>query len=206
LFVYLTILPLAYVGMSYNLYRRRRLPHALQVGLDRYTNFFGLILWRVFTIDITHFFVNIYTENPADGTRTPVSHWGYGGGLRYSHVGEAITVASLFTTLKYYPSNPALFHERLLRYARSIPHPQGSILVFELVNIEKTDHDFAFVPIREFEVDLVREAISDRILDERFSFAAPRSGSPIQESAAPGSYVPLNRRTPTQREHSVGKS
>ena len=36
-----------------------------------------------------------------------------------------ICLTSLFTTLKYYPSNDAIFRERLLRYARTLPRAAG---------------------------------------------------------------------------------
>ena len=59
---------------------------------------------------------------PATGARTrgraPLGRRPRGS---YLHVGEFICLASLFTTLKYYPSQGALFVDRLLRYARTVP-------------------------------------------------------------------------------------
>ena len=52
LWTYLALLPFAHAGLYYNFYARRRLAAPLQWILDRYTNLFGLIIWRVFSVDV----------------------------------------------------------------------------------------------------------------------------------------------------------
>jgi hypothetical protein len=59
LWVYLILLPLAEAGLYYNFYARRALPAPLQTALERYTNFFGIILWRVFSVDLVNFFIRL---------------------------------------------------------------------------------------------------------------------------------------------------
>ena len=59
LYAYAVLLPLAKVGQYYNFLTRRALPHPLQIALDRYTNFFGIIIWRVFSVDHTNFWARI---------------------------------------------------------------------------------------------------------------------------------------------------
>ena len=82
-----------------------------------------------------------------DHDRTLVSRYGWGGPVPlFRPVGESITIATLFTTLKYYPNNPALFQERALRYAHTIPCPADSVLVFEYVSIHKAADRFQLVP------------------------------------------------------------
>lgn len=195
LWVYLVLLPLAHAGLFYNFYARRRLPGFLQNALEAYTNFFGIIIWRVFSADHTNFFVRIYRRSRSaagDAARTLVSRSGLSGGsLRYNHVAESIVITTLFTTLKYYPSNNDLFVERVLRYARTVEGAAGSILDFEYVTIKKSSAGFEFVPVAEYAVDVGAGTIVERSLDENFSVRAALSVSPVHEGARPGSYVPL---------------
>jgi hypothetical protein len=192
LLAYLIILPLAHAGLFYNFYARRRLPHTLQRALEAYTNFFGIIIWRVFSVDVVNFFIRIYRRPRVyKAGRTLISQSGLRGGLRYNHVAESITLTSLFTTLKYYPSNSALFTERLLRYARTVACPADSVLEFEYVSICKTEEGFDYVAVAEYTVDLRDATVRENILSDAVSVRAAHAVSPVYEGARPGSYVPL---------------
>jgi hypothetical protein len=191
LWAYLILLPLAHAGMYYNFYARRRFPAPLQHALERYTNAFGIIIWRVFSVDIVNFFVRIASEHSGGGTRTdvaPLGRW-----PRFNHVGEMICLASLFTTLKYYPSQAALFRERLLRYARTLPHQDGSVLVFEYVSVKKEAARFDWVKVAEYRVDTASQTVEERLLDAGFSPHAAHAVSPVHEGVVPGSYAPAKR-------------
>ena len=190
LWLYLALLPLARAGLSYNFHAKRPLPGAWQAILEHYTNLFGMVLWRVFSADITNFFVRIYEQPRAGGDRRLLSSWGRA--RRYRQVAEAIAVTTLFTTRKYYPSNRALFVERLLRYARTVPHRGGQVLVFEYVTIVKRPTAFAYVPAAEFAVDVAAGTVQETTLVPGFDVQAPSAFSPIHEGARPGSYVPLS--------------
>ena len=187
LWTYLAFLPFARAALSWNLYGRKRLRPLLQRLLDAYTNLFGLIVWRVFSADITNFYIEI-DERMADGTRRRVSTWGEG--RRFSHVAESIAVTTLFTTLKYYPSNTALFNERLLRYARTIPRRPDSSLVFRYVAVVKRDGRFDTLPAAEYIVDFARMVVDERVIDASVSVSAPVGVSPVHEAARPGTYAP----------------
>lgn len=203
LWSYLILLPLAHAGLFYNFYGRRRIqPALLQRALEIYTNFFGIIIWRVFSVDIVNFFIRVHrrlrssscsssSSIDGKGERKLLSRYGLSNGLRYSHVGEAITVTSLFTTLKYYPSDNELFRERLLRYAATVPCPSDSVLDFEYVSICKAEDRFDFVTIAEYTVDPAAATIEERIINEIVSVRAAHALSPIQEGARPGTYAPL---------------
>ena len=190
LWIYLLVLPFVRAGLAYNFHVKKAFPPWIQRPFEAYTNLFGLIIWRVFSADITNFFVRISQRDP-DGKRRLISSWGQS--LRFRQVAESITVTSLFTTLKYYPSNPDLFADRLLRYARTIPHGAGSVLVFEYVSVVKRDDRFDFVTIAEYEVDVRRASVSEHVSDATVSVRMPAVASPIHEGARPGSYVPLRR-------------
>jgi hypothetical protein len=188
LWIYLALLPFAHAGLYYNFYARRRLVGPLQSLLDRYTNLFGMIIWRVFSVDVVNFFIRIWRESRTGGTREPVGR--LGSWPRFNHVGEMICITSLFTTLKYYPSNDALFQERVLRYARTLPRERGDQLVFEYVSVVKRERHFDWVPVAEYRVDLESGTVTERMLDTSFSTRAAHASSPVHEGATPGSYAP----------------
>jgi len=190
LWAYLALLPLAHGGLFYNFYARRALPRALQRGLEWYTNFFGIIIWRVFSVDLINFYVLIYRQPRSGGRRLLVSRYGWRGGLRYSHVGESITITSLFTTLKYYGSNEPLFAERLMRYARTVSCSVEEVLIFEYVCLKKTRTHFEHLPAAEFKVDLVAGTVSEKVLNQAASIRTAHAVSPVHEGAGPGSYAP----------------
>jgi hypothetical protein len=190
LVIYLALLPLAHLGLSLNLYASRRLPEPLQRALEAWTNFFGIIVWRVFSADLLNFFVRIRREPAGGGGGVLVSDYGWTRGLRYGHVCESITVTSLFTTLKYFPGDDRLFQERLLRYARSVPCAEGSVLIFEYVSIQRTPERYEYVPVCEFRVDPHAGGIEERILSDVITLRQPARHSPIHAGSRPGSYAP----------------
>jgi hypothetical protein len=192
LWIYVAVLPFVRAGMFYNQLRHKSLPAPLQMALDAYANAFGIILWRVFTADVVNFFVRIW-EQPATGARRLISEFHRTGPFRFSQVAECIALTSVFTTLKYYPTNRALFEERLLRYARTIPAGSGSLLVFEWVKIEPRSDHFDYLPAAEFAVDVARKSITETALDASISVREIPGVSPVHEGARPGSYAPLKQ-------------
>jgi hypothetical protein len=184
---YIVLLPFARAGLAYNMYVKKVLPGPLQRMLDAYTNLCGLIIWRVFSVDIVNFFVQIY-EQRSDGLHL-VSQWGQS--LRYRQVAESIAVTSVFTTLKYYPTKRDLFVQRLLRYSRTVPHEPAGVLVFRYFSVLKRPDRFDFHPVSEYVVDVARAAVSERVLDPSISVSAPGPTSRIHEAARPGTYAPL---------------
>lgn len=191
LWTYLALLPIAHGGLFHNFYARRRLPSPLQTILDRYANAFGLIIWRVFSVDVVNFFVLIHRQQVGHPeTRILLSRYGWRGGFRFSHVGESIAITSVFTTLKYYPSNSALFTGRLLRYARTLDCQSGSELVFEYVSILKENGAFGEQPVAEYVVDPLNGTVREHVLDATRSVRTAHAVSPVHEGVQPGTYVP----------------
>lgn len=191
LWAYLLLLPLAHAGLFYNFYAKRALPGPLQRALEAYSNFFGIIIWRVFSADHTNFFVDVYQRPRAGGARTLVSRRGLRGDLRFNHVAESIVLTTLFTTLKYYPTNDALFRERLLRYARTVTRTADSMIEFEYIRIVKQDAGFEFAPVAVYMADLDAATVVERKLVADFDVSAALPVSPVHEGARPGSYLPL---------------
>jgi len=183
---YMVLLPLAHAGLFFNFYAGRSLPAPLQRALERYTNFFGIIIWRVFSVDLVNFFIRLSRQHGGERIALrPLGSW-----PRFNHVGEMICLTSLFTTLKYYPSNDRVFHERVVRYARTLPREPGDHLVFEYVSVVRRDDRFDWVTVGEFEVDPEADAIVERWFDDSISPRAAHAVSPVHEGAVPGSYRP----------------
>jgi hypothetical protein len=190
LWLYVALLPLVHAGLYFNFYSRHRLPAPLQWLLERYTNVFGIIIWRVFTADLVNFVIRIHRQDRVTRSRTLLSHYGVTNGHRFGHVAESITICCVFTTLKYYATNTALFEQRLARYARTLPCDENHVLVFEYVNLAKTPHRFDFVPVAEFTVDPVARSVQRTALRPEFSVHAAHAHSPLHEGVTPGTYVP----------------
>ena len=191
LWIYLVALPLAHAGLYYNFYARRSLAAPLQRLLERYTNLFGIIIWRVFSVDLVNFFIQVVREPRDGGTRAIAGR--LGSWPRFNHVGEMICLTSLFTTLKYYPDNNAIFRERVLRYARTLPRPAGEVFIFEYIRVVKRETSFEWVPSGEYRVDVDAATVEEHLFDESFSARAAHSVSPVHEGAVPGSYAPVKR-------------
>jgi hypothetical protein len=187
---YAVLLPIAYGGLVYNFYFRRRLPGPLQFLLERYTNFFGIILWRVFSADIVNFMIEIRERPKSGGPAALVSDYRNAVFNRFAHVCEMIAITSVFTTLKYYPSNSELFKERLLRYARTVPCASGNVLIFEYQSIRKGARAFEFAPLAEFIVEPRAGEIVEKVIDASTSLRAVSEHSPVHEGVRPGSYAP----------------
>jgi hypothetical protein len=191
LWAYLALLPFAHAGLYYNFYGRRSLPGPVQRMFVRYTNMFGLIIWRVFSVDLVNFFIRVWREPRNGGARTLVAR--LGSWPRFNHVGEMICITSLFTTLKYYPSNNAIFRERLLRYARTLARGAGDVLVFEYVSVVRRERSFDWVPMASYRVDPDAGTVEEHLIDKSFSPRAAHVVSPVHEGAVPGSYAPAGR-------------
>jgi hypothetical protein len=142
-------------------------------------------------VDHTNFFILVYQRNRETGARKLISNYGWQGGFRFNHVAESITVTSLFTTLKYYASNQALFKERLFRYAKTLSCPDDCVLEFEYMSIKKGELSFEFIPVAVYELDLLQDDLKETILDDSVSVKAVHKTSPAHEGGRPGSYVPL---------------
>jgi len=191
MWMYLVMLPFIYGGLFYNFYLRKRLPGPIQRFVEWYANFVGIILWRVFSADLTHFFIMIYQVTRGTNERKLISRWGISSGLRFSHVGEALVVTSLFTFLKYQPNNLDMFHARLIRYAKTLPGVLDDTLIFEFNNIEKSEKEFAYRPVAEFEVR--NGLVIERAIDQHFSPRIFMPKSRAFEVTRAGSYLPARR-------------
>lgn len=143
-------------------------------------------------MDLLNFFIRIYRCRPGQKeSRELIPSYEWGGNVRFLQVAESITLACIFTTLKYYPSNSEIFNERLLRYARTFQCKEGEQLIFEYISIKKEADHFVFVPVAEYWVDPHALTVVERVLDPSISVRSPHAVSPVHEGARPGTYAPI---------------
>jgi hypothetical protein len=196
---YLVVLPFVKVMQYLNLFAKRELPQPFQSALTWFANRVPIIMWRVFTPDVTNFFVRIFRVDRATGERVALVHedttYSYRDrahcqrSLRFLHVTESIALTTVFTTLKYFRSQRALFEDRLRGYASTLGE-HGALLDFEYVAILKGERAFEFVAVTRFSVDLRTGAIVETRLVSDFAYDAPAKYSHIKETAGFGNYAP----------------
>jgi len=179
LLLYAAALPLAYAGMALNLYGKRTLPDPLQRALETWTRFFGLSLWRVFTNDIVNFHCEIWKERAGRRTSIPPP----------AHVADAVTLASIFTTLKYHPSNKALFEQRLLAYARSLAPAPGEIVVFRYMRIARENGYLRSRAVVDFRAHPTSSRVDEMPIDASFDPRRPAVTSSVRACVKPGVYA-----------------
>jgi hypothetical protein len=183
-----------------NLFAKKELPRPFQQLLTRYANFVPIIMWRVFTPDVTNFFIRIFAVDRKSGAATALLHEDttyayrelgrFAWSMRFLHVTESIALTTVFTTLKYFSSQRALFEERLLAYAATLGGGDDALFKFEYVAILKGDDEFEYLPVGEFTVDLAARTVTERRAVPDFDFAAPARYSHIKETIGFGNYVP----------------
>lgn len=224
IWAFMLVLPLVKFMQYLNLFANRTLPEPLQGGLTRFANWAPIIIWRVFTPDVTNFYVRIYGCAEDGATlHTLVDEETYSlrgflapprqvlFKLRMLHVTESIALTSVFTTRRYFPSDFGLFARKLHAYAASLQRGSGLAapsLRFDFVAIEKVlDEDggaggtggrWAYSPKVRYTVTMASGEVREERLDPAFDITAPAQHSPVREGVAPGSYV-AKAPTPTPR-------
>lgn len=174
-----------------NVFRHRQVQRRSQSIADRIANFFGIILWRVFTPDVTAFWIRVeIVESPNNsGTlgapRNIISNWGKG---RFFLVSEAITLTSIFTLPRYFPYNRELFENRLRRYANSLGVSMDAVVRFVYVEIDKQGYEFVDLETAFFDVCLNSGLITSKIQDLSL-ISKPFKNSPVRAGIKLGSYA-----------------
>lgn len=174
-----------------NVFRHRQVKRLSQGIADRIANFFGIILWRVFTPDVTAFWIRVEiveSPNNSDTLSAPriiISNWGKG---RFFLVSEAITLTSIFTLPRYFPHNRELFENRLRRYANSLGVSMDAVVRFVYVEIDKQGYEFVDLETAFFDVCLNSGLITSKIQDLSL-ISKPFKNSPVRAGIKLGSYA-----------------
>lgn len=189
---YLIILPFVKAGIYYNFYARKSLPAVLQKILEFFMNVFGIIMWRVFTVETVDFFINTYLCDKKTGKRSLVTRYGafsWSKNNRFIWVGESLMENVLFNTERYFP-NTDLMTRRLIRFAKTFFPNDSQMLIFEYVVIVPDEKGYHFISAKEYHVNTHTLSVQEVILD--CSVEVPlKHPSPVRPSAKPGTYKPL---------------
>lgn len=183
------LIPICFAGIWYNQLAGRRLPEGLQKILDRYANAFGIILWRVFSSDLTRFVVTVRSA-AAGGPFRKVSEFGERSefsGSRFGQVFEAITVVCLFTTLNYFPHDRQQFRDKLVRYAKSLGKNVEQVS-FEIDVIDKKEKGFDRRPAAVYGVNTRSGQVTESEADP--GWFKPVGPTLVFAGVRPGSYAP----------------
>jgi len=198
--IFIAILPLIKIAQYLNLFWNKQLPGSLQKICDKIANTIPVIIWRVFTPDLTNFFVRVKGVRAQEVVPVATEEATYNYTCwqdswvknRFLHVTESIALVSIFTTLKYFPSRPDLFNEKLLRYAASINASftePCERFDFEYIAIEKTPQSFHHRHVLTYIVDVVQNSVTRESIDPEFDPSKPARRSPIRESLGSGTYL-----------------
>ncbi|MBV9270998.1 MAG: hypothetical protein JO165_07890 [Candidatus Eremiobacteraeota bacterium] len=189
--VYAVSIVLVRCGLYYNFFLAKRLPEVLQIAVDRVSQIFVITIWRVFTVNVINFYVDVAIER-RDGTRRKYERIGlrsFSQGLRYAHAGEFVALCTSFTALKYFSDRQDIFEQRVVRYAKTVPHEAGESVILTYVSIEK-NAAFRYVSAAEFAVDCVAATVLERALTRGFDVRSIASTSKVVKGSATGSYAP----------------
>ncbi len=182
------LIPVCFAGIWYNHLGRRRWPAPIQRALDGYANLFGIIIWRVFSSDLTRFEVTV-SAGPDPTRRVRWSDPGKGWeitGRRFEQVFESITLVCLFTTLNYFPDRKDLFHKKLVKYARSLGRSARSVR-FDIHVLEKSADRFEGRFAAAYEVDTDSGAVTEH--EAIPGWIRPDNSSLVHSTQKPGSYA-----------------
>lgn len=165
---------LAYIGLAINYYTNLTIPKNIQTTLNRHVRVFGTSLWRVFTADITSIYIEIFSLTEAGGMSL-ISKWTDKRCKRFRFVGEAITITSIFTLLKY-QADRRLFESRLIAHARSLNLVETKVC-YRYFYIDTRERVNSLQHVRDFFVDLESSVIRELKIDVNFDPTAPEEFS-----------------------------
>lgn len=188
---YLIIMLFVRTVQMINVFGHKRVHHLTQKVSDLVANIFGIILWRVFTPDVTAFWIRVeivdhpYKPKDSGAIRSVITTWGRG---RFFLVSEAIALTSIFTLPRYFPHNREIFENRLRRYANSLGGHGDYCVRFVYIEIEKQGSEFFDLETAFFVVDLNSGLITSDIQDGSL-IAKPFKNSPVRAGVKLGSYA-----------------
>lgn len=208
---YMAMLLLVKINQYYNLLSGGRTPPKIvHEPLTWFANWVPIIIWRVFTADIVNFYLRIKLVGPElpggelavlDESTYSIGQWPWRNWrllllkLRFLHVTESIALTSVFTTLKYFPSNRSLFESKLKTYSRVLLQTMEPEVVakalqvkYEYVSVQKSSQRFVFKHVGDFVYDLASASVRQISHDSGFDYSAKSQHSPVIETRAPGTY------------------
>lgn len=191
---YVVLIPIAKFCMYYNFYGKRRLPFPFQHILEFFTNSFGIILWRVFTVETVDFYTVVLFEEKATGKRIPYTRfgpWHWNKVNRFLWVGESVMMDIVFNTERFFPTTD-LLQKRVVRYAKSMEPPSGHRVIFEYYSMVADCKGYRGALAKEFVVDVDENTMTQNIIDPSVQAPPVWTCSPVRASQKPGTYAPVS--------------
>lgn len=195
--IYLPLLIIIKITQYLNLFKNIYWPLNINFFFSKIANFFPIIIWRVFTPDVTNFYIMIRLRDKINNsTKTLVenSTYEYSGfhsfwtKFRYLHVMESIVLTTLFNSLRYFHNNPKLFNERLLRYSKTLPNHLDKIITYNYILIEKASTNFNYTHLKSFIVDTKKDTINTMEVGQSELISKSSTYSPVHITNGFGHY------------------
>jgi hypothetical protein len=195
--LYLPLLIFIKITQYLNLFKKIYWPHKLNSLLSTIANFFPIIIWRVFTPDVTNFFIKIRIKNKINkgvevldenNIYTVFSDYSFWTKFRFLHVMESITITNIFNSLRYFKNNQELFIKRLLKYSKTFPNHSDNIYIYDYILIEKTSKFFQYKPLKSFIVDTKNESVKSIEIKNSELISKCSTYSPVHVTNGFGHY------------------
>lgn len=198
--IYLTYLPLLVIikfTQYLNLFKNIYWSHKINSLLSKIANFFPVIIWRVFTPDVTNFYIKIKIQNKIDKSveildenniYSYFTNYSFWNKFRFLHVMESIALTNIFNSLRYFKNNQRLFIERLLRYSKTFPNHTDKIITYDYILIEKTIKTFEYKLLKSFIVDTKNGSINSIEMNNSELISKSSTYSPVHVTNGFGHY------------------
>jgi hypothetical protein len=195
--IYLPLLIIIKITQYLNLFKNIYWPFGINYFFSKIANFFPIIIWRVFTPDVTNFYIIIRLRNKINNSTENLvenSTYDYSGfhsfwtKFRYLHVMESIVLTTIFNSLRYFHNNPKLFNERLLRYSKTLPNHSDKIITYDYMLIEKTSTNFNYTHLKSFIVDTKKDTINTMEIGQSELISKSSTYSPVHITNGFGHY------------------
>lgn len=197
-YLYCIMLPFTKLTQYFNLFLNYDFPIFYKFIINKFSSMTPIIIWRVFTADVTDFFIRITLLDKENKSETILldedqiynyKKWNnFIVKHRFLQVTESIAIVSIFNTLKYFPSKNSLFKEKLIKYSNTLPGIKNKLIKYEYVRIVKEQSNFTYIPSAYYVVDVKKNTIEETIIEEEHQPKNIASYSPIRESLNFGSY------------------
>ena len=195
--IYIPLLSVIKITQYLNLFKNIYWPFSTNIFISKVANFLPIIVWRVFTPDVTNFYIMIRFRNKISkcthsyvdkSTYNYFPLHSFSTKFRYLHVMESIVITTIFNSLRYFHNNLKLFNERLLNYSKTLPNHLDNIITYDYMLIEKSSTNFNYTHLKSFIVDTEKESINSIEMRKSDLISKSSTYSPIHITHGFGHY------------------
>lgn len=171
LYIYVALVVVVKITQYLNHFYYRPVIEPVQTIVTLANELVPIPMMRVFMPDFTNFFVRIWSIDARTGVEKTILHesttysYGHWGDLkrklRYLYVGESITLASIFCSLKIFKPSWEQFQKEVLAYASTVVLPGDEAVKMQYVALEKGEGCFIYRAACDFHVDLRKQVVRE---------------------------------------------